>query len=183
MKLAIDCGHGMGNARPGVYDSGAAAGGVTEADVALQIGETVKFYCLQAGIACHMIRTGRADANPVGGRDEEAERAGCTHFLSIHLNAGPASATGTETLYRDKTDMLFAAKVQKAALDAWGLKDRGLKPETASQHSRLAVFDFNGPCCLLETGFVTSAKDRAALLSRENRIEFARAVVAALKGP
>jgi N-acetylmuramoyl-L-alanine amidase len=183
MKLAIDAGHGMGNRKAGVYDPGAVAAGETEAGIVMDWAETLKFYCLQAGINVFMIRTGATDANPVGGRDEQAERANCSHYLSLHCNAaGAVAATGTETLYRDRTDMLWAAKVQKAALGALRLADRGLKPESSGQHSRLAVFDFDGPCALCELGFITNPMDRQVLLARSNRIEFAIAVVEALKG-
>ena len=118
----------------------------------------------------------------MGGRDEQAELAECTHFLSLHMNAASAAATGTETFYRDRNDMLFAAKVQQAALAAMGLRDRGLKPEHASQHPRLAIFDFDGPCALLEIGFITNAKDREKAMKRESRIAFATAFLASLRG-
>lgn len=183
IRLALDAGHGMANRGAGKgYDPGAVGGGVTEAAVALQWAETVKFYCPRYGVTPYLIRTGTTDANPVGGRDEQAEAADCTHYLSLHLNAGPAAATGTETFYRDHTDMMFAAKVQRAALLAMGLRDRGLKPEHASQHSRLAIFDFDGPTALLEIGFVTNAKDREKAMKRESRIAFAVAFLESLTG-
>ncbi|MES2465199.1 MAG: N-acetylmuramoyl-L-alanine amidase, partial [Armatimonadota bacterium] len=138
-------------------------------------------FAEQEGVSVFMLNTGQ-DENPVGGRDEQAERAGCSHYLSIHCNAGPASSRGTETLYRDSNDILLAAKVQKATVQSLRLRDRGLKPETVSPHGRLAIFDFDGQAALVELGFITNNTDRAAILSDENRKLWARAVVEGLYG-
>lgn len=179
IKLAIDAGHGLGNVRPGKVDPGASANGHTENTIALDYAKTLKFYAQQAGIDVFMVNTGQ-DENPVGGRDEQAERAGCTHFLSIHLNAGGKAAKGTMTLYRDSTDMLFAAKAQRATVQSLKLKDLGLKPETISPHGALAVFGFDGPACLIELGFITNSADLAAILKDENRKLWAQSVIEAI---
>ena len=182
MKLCIDPGHGFSNRRPGLYDPGAEAAGVAEADIALQIALTGQWLCKQRGIACYMTRNDDSDPTPVGQRDDKAEAAGCTHFLSIHLNAADGRASGTETFYRDTTDKAWAQKVQDAALSAWGLNDRGLKSEASSQHSRLAVFDFDGPAALLEVGFIDHSLDRTRAQSRERRIAFWSALLDNLTG-
>lgn len=180
-KLAIDAGHGLGNVKSGNVDSGAVGGGVREADIALQYARTLKHYCELAGVPVFMVNTGQ-DENPVSGRDEQAELAGCSHFLSIHCNAGPDLARGTETLYRDMRDMVFAALIQRATVQSLRLNDRGLKPETVSPHGRLAVFSFdNGPTALVELGFISNAGDRAVLLSDEKRKDWAQAIVEAIK--
>lgn len=172
MKLCIDPGHGMGNRKPGSYDPGAQSAGVSEADVALQIALTGKWLCKQRGIACYLTRETDQDSDPVGQRDDKAEAQGCTHLLSIHLNCADGRASGTETFYRDSADKAWARKVQDAALPAWGLSDRGLKTEAASQHSRLAVLDFDGPAALLEVGFIDHPLDRARAQDRDRRIAF-----------
>lgn len=173
MKLCLDPGHGRDNRGVGRgYDPGACAAGLCEADIVLQWGLTGKFVLTQLGIAVVMTRDDDLDIAPVGQRDEFAERKGASHFLSIHCNSASPSATGTETFYRDSADEAWAQKVQNAALHALGLRDRGLKLEGASQHSRLAVFDFDGPAALVELGFITNSRDRAKMLSRDVRIAF-----------
>ncbi len=179
-KLAIDAGHGLGNVRPGKVDPGASFGGHTEAAIVLAYAKTLKHYAALEGIVVHMINTGE-DENPVGGRDEQAELAGCDKYLSIHCNAGPTASKGTETLYRDSRDTVFAAIIQKATVQSLKLKDRGLKPETVSPHGRLAVFDFdNGETALVELGFLTNAGDLAAILDEDNRRAWAQAVIGGL---
>jgi N-acetylmuramoyl-L-alanine amidase len=168
MKLAIDAGHGMGN-RTDSYDPGAVYKGHEEASVALQYALAIKYIFNQAGIEVFLTRDDASDFTPVGKRDDKAKAAGCTHFISLHLNAG--GGTGTETFYRDSQDKIFASKVQSVALQSFGLKNRGLKSESQSQHKRLAVLDFNGPACLVDLGFIDS--DMEVLGTREARIAFA----------
>lgn len=175
-RLAIDPGHGWQNRRLGQYDPGACGGGVCEADIVLQWALSGKWILNQLGIATWLTREDDRSSDPVYTRDDRAEQAGCNRFISLHCNAASQTATGTETFYRDATDQAWAQKVHSAALQALGLKSRGLKTEAQSQHSRLAVFDFDGPACLLELGFITNSRDRAAMLKRENRIAFWQAI-------
>lgn len=172
----------MSNRKSGVYDPGACSGGVSEADVALQWALTLKWVLSRHGYQVWLTRDDDRDPDPVGARDDRAEAAVCALFLSVHLNSADApAARGVETFYRDSRDKELAAIVQQACLDATGSKDRGLKTEGQSQHPRLAVFDFDGPCCLLEAGFVSNAADRKAVTSRETRLAFAENLAQALK--
>lgn len=177
IKLAIDPGHGMGNVSS-KYDPGATAGGLEEADIALAWGLTLKWVAEQSGLPVFMTRDDDTDVTPVGQRDDRANAAGCTHFLSLHCNAAGPTATGVETFYRD--DKTWAASVQQAILGATGLRDRGLKTEGASQHARLAVLNFKGQACLVELGFISNSGDRKKLTSRDARLAFARSVVKSL---
>lgn len=164
MKLAIDPGHGASNRRPGLYDPGAVVLGVAEADVVLALGLTLRWVMRQRGHDVWMSRDDDAAPDPVGTRDDRAEAAGCDAFLSLHCNcADVATASGTETYFRDAADKALATRVQGATVRALGTRDRGLKRESDSQHTRLAVLDFEGPACLLELAFLSNAPDRARL--------------------
>jgi N-acetylmuramoyl-L-alanine amidase len=181
-KIAIDPGHGNSNRKAGIFDPGAVSGSATEADIVLQWALTGKWVLSnEFGIAVWLTRDDDSDPTPVSTRDDKAEAAGCTHFLSIHCNAATPQATGTETYYRDGVDKIFAQKVQAAAVSALGLRDRGLKIESAGQHSRLAIFNFDGPAALLETGFIDNTNDRRMITTRDCRVSFWRALGTALK--
>jgi N-acetylmuramoyl-L-alanine amidase len=171
--LWIDAGHGAGNVGSG-YDPGAIGNGHTEADVVLSIALAGRWILNnEFGIPVWLTRDDDSDYSPVATRDNRALQAGCTVGISIHMNAGPAKATGTETFYRHYPK--WATDVQQAALKAWGLRDRGLKTEGQSQHSRLAVLDFlPPPMCLLEVGFITNKSDLTRVLERDRRIAFWR---------
>jgi len=173
MKLALDPGHGFSNKTSGSYDCGACAGGIQEADLALQWALTLKWALVQAGIACWLSRADDRDAAPVGNRDERARAAGCTHFLSIHANAGSILTSGVETFFRDGEDQKFACIVHAACLRATGLRDRGVRNERETAVHRLAVMDFRGPCALVEVGYLTCPRDRRIIAARETRVRFA----------
>lgn len=180
--ICIDPGHGNSNRKAGVFDPGAVSGSATEADIVLQWALSGRWILTREfGIDVYLTRDDDSDPTPVGSRDDKAEHAGCSHFLSLHCNAATPQATGTETYYRDGTDKTFAAKVQAAAVSALGLRNRGLKTESASQHSRLAVFDFDGPAALLELGFIDNTNDRRLITTRDCRIAFWRALGESLK--
>lgn len=178
--LAIDPGHGMANSKAGVFDPGAIAVGHREADITLDWGLAVNWVCTQRGLKAWMTRKSDTESAPLSRRVQRAHDQGCTHFLSIHLNSGSVLATGTETLYRDSVDRKFAEIVHSCALHAIGRKDRGVKNEAVSPHGRLAVFGFNGPCCLVETAFITNSGDRNVVLMRDRRLAFAEMLVTRL---
>jgi len=172
MKLAIDPGHGMSNKRDDVFDPGAVAAGVRECDIALEWALTGKYILPQYGINHFLTRDDNLDEVPVGRRDDMAAAAHCTHFLSIHCNAADGKATGVEVYYRDSSDRAFAQLVLDSLVEATGLKSRGLKRESESQHSRLAVLDFGPPACLAEIGFLDNPHDRSVIRDRNVRLKF-----------
>lgn len=175
-RLCIDPGHGFANTAPGVYDPGAVGGGLAEADIALQWALAVKFVFLQHGEVVFLTRHDDHEPDPVGRRDNLAAEAGCSHFVSIHCNAGSVLATGTECYYRHGKHPEWAKSVLACAVKAMGRRDRGLHTEGESQHPRLAVMNFPGPVCLVELGFITNKADRLRLTDRQVRLAFAEAL-------
>lgn len=188
IKVCLDPGHGPSNRKPGINDPGATEGNLTEAEQAYRLVESGLYVAalpeFASLLSVGLTRDSRTEPAPVGGRDDEARREGATHLISVHLNAG--GGHGTETFYRDARDKALASIVQSAAVAAFGLRDRGLKTESESQHSRLAVLDFAPPACLWEAGFIDHPSDMAKLFgegSRERRIEFWGRVFRALVAP
>lgn len=185
MKIAIDPGHGYENRFPGVYDPGAFSNNVSEADLALKVALTLKYVFKQNGLDCWLTRNDEHESAPLFSRVKRSLEAGCTHYLSIHFNAGPSGANGCETLYGKKLDIPFADKVHNAALQTFGRRNRGLKPQSEAPAYPLAVMDFPGPVCLTELGFITNPDDRLVFTlepnARNMRIAFAQALLKGLK--
>lgn len=184
MKIAIDAGHGMGNARRGVYDPGAAAKAgaqaFAEADIVLGYALALGNLCEQSQIECFMTRGSSTEPAPVGGRAARAGAAGCTHFVSIHLNSSAQPrANGLEVLYRDeKKDRPLAAVLQQALLEVTGFRDRGIDRRTD-----LAVLKFSqGSAVLIELGFVSNKADREFLLANGNREKVCRTILKVFEG-
>jgi N-acetylmuramoyl-L-alanine amidase len=181
-KLWIDAGHGFENTEAGKYDPGAVGLAHTEADVVLTVALSGRWILeMEFGIETWLTRDDDRDSSPVDSRDNRALAAGCNFGVALHMNANEsARATGTEVFYRDTRDANWAKDAQRAALSAFGLRDRGLKPESKSQHPTLAVLNFTPPMCLLELGFITNKQDLKRILERDRRIAFWRAIGKAL---
>lgn len=181
MKICLDPGHGMGNRKAGVFDPGAEGSGTDEAAVTLEWALTGKFLLPKQDIEVFLTRDDQTDPTPVGTRDDRAKAAKCTHFISIHCNSANGKASGIEVFYRDTVDKAFAGHVMTALAAATGLPIRGLKKESESQHSRLAVLDFGPPACLIEIGFIDNPKDRKIITSKATRVRFFELLAQKLK--
>jgi N-acetylmuramoyl-L-alanine amidase len=179
-RAALDAGHG---ARPGRPHTGAAANGLIEDDVALDLVQRIGHHLRAAG---HDTVYTRPDARLVGlsERARIARAAKCDLFLSIHLNAGPPSAHGVEAFVAKGDHASHrVAEVLVSAIAELGMASRGVKWDSQSQHSRLAVLrgTFRSmPAVLLEIGFVTNGRDSALLKSPGHRDAIATSVATCL---
>jgi len=184
MKVAIDPGHGMSNASAGVFDPGAVkrVGGVTfaEADIVLRYGHTLRRLFEDSGIEVFMTRSSSADPAPVGRRARRAADAGCTHFVSLHMNSFRTSqANGVEVQFRDsRKDKPLADALLRKLLQVTGLNDHGNDVRTD-----LAVLRFGpGPAVLIELGFISNDRDRNFLLEGGNRDAVCRGIFDVITG-
>ena len=132
----------------------------------------------------------------------DANNFGADLFLSIHCNAGPPEATGTETFWCDrnikngryipdknaKENERFANLVQKHMADRgdWHSRHNGSgQLDREYPYFQKTYQDFKGhlpillylevPGCLNEIGFVTNDSDKEKLLSDHWRNKFAEA--------
>jgi N-acetylmuramoyl-L-alanine amidase len=174
----------MNNASPGVFDTGAVkkVGNDTfaEADIVLRYGLTLKKLFEDDAISVFMTRSSSADPAPVGGRATRAKNAGCTHFISLHLNSsGSSQASGVEVEFRDdQKDKLLADQIQRKLLQVTGFRDHGNDKRTD-----LAVLKFNaGPAVLIELGFISNDNDRNFLIQGSNRDAICRAIFDVVTG-
>ena len=163
MKVILDPGHGMSNRRSGVFDPGACAGGVREADVAMDWANALRDVLRARGAIVVRTRVDNRDPAPVGQRAAIAREYRGDIMLSIHCNAADGRANGTETFYRGEVRRDLAAAINDEVVNALGTRNRGAKTEKDSQHARLAVMAFQ-PCFLLELGFIDHPGDRAKML-------------------
>lgn len=163
MIVILDPGHGMSNRRAGVFDPGAVAAGVREADIALDWANELRGILRAAGHKVVRTRIDHNDPAPVGKRASIARQFGGEIMVSFHCNAADGRANGTETFYRGSEHRAKASALNEAVVEALGTRSRGAKTESASQHARLAVMSFQ-PCFLIELGFIDHAGDRAKML-------------------
>jgi N-acetylmuramoyl-L-alanine amidase len=178
IKVCVDPGHGMSNARLNVFDPGTThqETGVLfrESDIALRYGLTLKDVFRARGVSVFMTRDDNEDHAPVGQRARNAEQAGCEVFISLHLNAagdGNDQANGIEVLFRDDPDKPLARRLRDAVALASGIRPREIKKRT-----NLAVLRFNGPAALIELGFLANDGDREKLLNPQIRAAICEAI-------
>lgn len=88
-------------------------------------------------------------------------------LFDIHFNSASPTATGTECFvnkkdFADKNSLSYkmAAEISKATSDILGIKDRGVKSESQSQHPRIGVLNLgSGISVLWEICFISSVLD------------------------
>lgn len=163
MTIILDPGHGMGNRTRGKYDPGATSGGVQEASIVMSWANCLRKHLMALGHKVVRTRVNATDPCPVSRRDDIAVAYGGKLMLSFHCNAATGLATGTEVFYRGADDKAFAEKLAAMVSANLGIRNRGAKTEASSQHSSLAVLDFD-KCWLIELGFIDNPSDRNKML-------------------
>lgn len=178
--IFIDPGHG------GV-DPGATAGGIKESDMALKIALMVGHFLRAAG---HKTRLTRDTDVFVGLPDRVKLASSDDLFVSIHINgAASTSANGSETWYRGgvSESRKLADAVQRS-IDSLGFfRSRGVKRDLDRYSTGIYVLRKSAArgckeCILVETGFITSKKDREVLTDDRNRNLTAKAIADGIIG-
>lgn len=137
-------------------DPGAVGFGRREADIAVEFRNIVSFYLQRAKIQ-HELDGHGTENLPL----REVVKRSRKHKVSVefHCNAGPPTATGVEILCAPK-DNVVAAKICEALSRTFAIRNRGVKPENAGQHARLAFVQAGG--MIVELFFISNKKDLAA---------------------
>ena len=157
IRVCIDPGHGLANRTWGVFDPGAVAAGVREADVVLEVARFLREECARRGWVTLMTRESNEQASQLRYRVSRARAFDADCIVSLHCNAAASAlAHGVETLYL--SSQWVAAAVQRKLVAALGLRDRGAK-----QRDDLAILRYERPAILAELGFLTHATERRML--------------------
>lgn len=162
LKLCIDPGHGMANRKPGVFDPGCTRDEINEADIVLQWARSLADACRERGVVYWMTRGLSATTPaPLNKRVAEAQRNGCTHLISLHVNDSYSpKANGTETLVRGPlTDL---GRIHPYTVQALAVKHLGLRNRGVVIRDDLAILKHPNSV-LLELGFIGSSSDLAAM--------------------
>ena len=160
--LLLDAGHG-GN------DPGTSGNGLTEKTMNLTMVLKVKSY-LESNSDIKVYLTRDDDSRPDNASRAETANQIADLMVSIHMNAGTASASGTETLYAAHsndgngtlTSLQAAEAVQSRLPSALSTTNRGVK----SRPDLLILNSTTVPAILIETCFLSNAGD-ALKISQE----------------
>jgi len=185
--VVLDPGHG------GQQVGARGRRGTAEKTVTLDIARRLKRHLEQAGLRVMLTRAGDQTV-ALAQRSELGKRSGAWAFLSIHANAAKnASASGFEVYYlpdaarygrgvayastRAPADASYrlAQLIQREFRRDWPLKDRGIKQARFHVLKHTLI-----PAVLVETGFLTNARDESLLNDPAMREEIARRLANAL---
>jgi N-acetylmuramoyl-L-alanine amidase len=180
VKVSLDAGHGT---TLGHTHTGAAGNGLVEDDVNRDMSIRVGHHLLKLGAQTVFTRPGAGIvAIPV--RAKIARVAKCDLLLSLHCNAGPASAHGAEAFVveNDSRSLRVAERILHK-LTTCGISNRGVRWDSQSAHRRLGILRgtyHNMPAVLVELGFLTNKSDSELLKDRYFLDRAARAIAEAV---
>ena len=171
--VALDPGHG------GV-DPGCAIGDAYESNINLSIADMVADALESEGFEVIMTREDDSTIS-IDKRVDIAEDNDADILVSIHQNSFEDDdvTCGIETWYNYKKNEHsedLAQYIQDQILLTTDANDRGLRPDRSLIITRKADM----PSCLVETGFMTNAEERAKLLDKAYQQKIADGIVAGI---
>lgn len=173
LLIVIDPGHGG-------WDNGCSRDGVLEKDVNLAISLMVVEKLQDKGYETMLIREDNETGIDKRDRVEVAKEAGAGVYVSIHQNSygeegKDNSVTGVETYYAttNEDSVTLAQLVQTYVAKNTGARDRGI----INNQSLVVIRENECPSCLVETGFLTNAKERQSLTTEEYQDKIASGIV------
>lgn len=167
--IVIDPGHGGPD--PGAI----GIGGLRETNVVLDISLEVSRILQRKGVVVYLTRTREVDVD-LPPRVRLAEKVRATAFVSIHANAISMSrpdVNGLETYHAPgaRLGSRFARTVHNTILRSLRMPDRKVRPARFYVIRKTSM-----PAILVETGFLTGAKDIVGLRNPAWRKRMAQAI-------
>lgn len=167
--IVIDAGHGGS-------DPGAAANGIVEKHLTLDVSKRVEAKLKKAGAQVLMTRSG--DTFPsLQARTEYAKNNFAETFVSIHGNSATPSANGTEVFYdtsgnpNGAESRILAQYIQNNIVRMAGMNDRRTKDT-----GFYVIKNNNVAAVLVELGFMTNKSDASKLNSDRYKDIYAEAI-------
>ena len=159
MKICIDPGHS------GPCEPGACAGGVTEANINLQVAKIAARILASRGHEVKLTREKDIDNDDLLWRAEVAWQFRADIFISLHCNAAAsAAAHGTEVFYYPTSENghALARCLQAALVRNCQTEDRGVK----TNDEWTVLLETACPAVLVEMAFISNDEDRELLTDR-----------------
>ncbi|MEW5818547.1 MAG: N-acetylmuramoyl-L-alanine amidase [Cyanobacteriota bacterium] len=164
LKVVIDPGHGG-------YDSGCKADGYKESDITLDISKRVKILLEKSGIKVYMTRVDDTTLS-LKERTTFTNSVNPSAFISIHVNSSTSSAPeGIDTHWYTNQSIPLARKIQNSMMKKINAVDRGIK-----KNMFYVIHHTPVPAVLVETGFLSNAKERRDLLTHKRKQLSAQAI-------
>lgn len=168
--ITVDPGHGG-------HDGGAAANGIIEKILALEVGLLLRDELRAAGATVVMTRTTDVYLT-LSERAQIANNAEADAFISIHANSfTKESAHGLETFWHSKYEAAeskqLAETIQKHLVQTLKLHNRGAK-----EGNFHVVRETKMPSVLVELGFISNPTEAELMKTQAFKEDSARAILA-----
>ena len=171
VKIYVGVGHGGG-------DSGAVNGKRRECDDTLRLALKVRDYFKGQPAEVKFSRLSDSGLT-ISQRCREANSWGADYFISLHRNSASPDASGVEAYVYSKANEYTYAKakvINDNVAKAMGVQNRGVRYGAADRFTDFGVNkQTNMHSCLIEVGFISSAKDNKAY--DDNLDKIAKAIV------
>ncbi len=165
-RIMLDPGHGG-------HDSGAAANGLLEKNVVLDISRKTKAILEEHGYTVSLTRNDDVFLS-LEERVARSNTWGADQFISIHANGyTDPNANGIETYYHPSSPVgkTIATSIQSGLINETNGVNRGVKEETFYVLRNSTV-----PAALVEVGFITNQNDASKLANESYRSQLAQAI-------
>lgn len=169
--LLLDAGHGG-------KDPGTSGNGMQEKNLTLTIAQKIEQELRGSGIKVYMTRD--RDVYPENSTRAKIANDVADLMVSIHINSGPETANGTETLYQvhanDSSSRLtskqLAEILQASMISSTGNTNRGVKLRT----DLLILNRTTVPSAIVEVVFITNTGDALKISNPAYQDQVAKAI-------
>lgn len=169
--LLLDAGHGG-------KDPGTSGNGMQEKNLTLTIAQKIEQELQGSGIKVYMTRD--SDVYPENSTRAQTANDIADLMVSIHINSGPETANGTETLYQvhanDSSSRLtskqLAEILQASMISGTGNTNRGVKLRT----DLLILNRTTVPSAIVEVVFITNTGDALKISNPAYQDQVAQAI-------
>lgn len=169
--LLLDAGHGG-------KDPGTSGNGMQEKNLTLTIAQKIEQELQGSGIKVYMTRN--SDVYPENSTRAQTANDIADLMVSIHINSGPETANGTETLYQVHandssarlTSKQLAEILQANMISATGNTNRGVKLRT----DLLILNRTTVPSAIVEVIFITNTGDALKISNPAYQDQVAQAI-------
>lgn len=167
--IALDPGHGG-------MDDGCVRGGVLEKELNLSISEKVKERLEKMGY--QVILTRDSDhAVSLRERIKTAKEAHADIYVSIHQNSSELSGVNGMELYYSVEHAADDSRRLSELIQKYSLLNTGANERSIFEWEDIYVVrEAKMPSCLIETGFLTNAKERGRLKTSEYQEKLAEGI-------
>lgn len=164
MKIALIPGHG-----PAIDKGAENKDGTTELEWNRDLVRRIKSHIGDKAEVAIVHRV-KERTSPV----KEINDTGADAAVEFHLNSATGKATGTEMIYISQAGKLLAERLQKAAVEALKLPDRGIKTPWAGR-GQYFLTKTRMPAVIAESFFVDNDEDLRVGNARKEELALAYA--------